>query len=508
MIITHLYYPFTIYRVKKIISSICFVLSSTLVFSADTTLIHVKTIRGGLSPKSIVYSGNGLFFAQNMMYQHTISVYDEKYNLVKKISDHISPADFGFDHYKGKLKGSPVECAFSCDGKFAYVSNYHMEGEDFTNPGCDSCSGTSYDKSFIYKINTSSFKIENIIEAGSVPKYLAVSPDNNFLFVSNWSSADVSMIDLKTDKEVIKLNCGRFPRGIAIDRQSNYAYVAIMGGSHIMRIDIKNKLVEKLVTVGRGPRHLCIDPIDDFLYASLNHEGNIAKINLKTLETEKLFVGGTPRSMTISTDGKFIYVVNYSSNKITKINTRDFKIKETISTGQSPIGITYNKKKGEIWVACYSGSLMVFKDTEATIGPTEIDIASLGPAFLDFYSSAIKIIPINGTIEEKVKPTELAVVKPEIISSLKTENVNSEKEKSISNSGNFFIVVGSFKQVENANRQVEKLKKEGYTSTMITNSNGFHYAAIGGYENKEVATIELKNSVTSRYPQAWIFLKK
>jgi hypothetical protein len=44
-----------------------------------------KTIYGKISPKSVVHSGTGLFFAQNMMYSHTITVYDRKYNLVKTI---------------------------------------------------------------------------------------------------------------------------------------------------------------------------------------------------------------------------------------------------------------------------------------------------------------------------------------------------------------------------------------------------------------------------------------
>ena len=35
-----------------------------------------ETIAGAISPKSVVASGTGLFFAQNMMYQHTVTVYD------------------------------------------------------------------------------------------------------------------------------------------------------------------------------------------------------------------------------------------------------------------------------------------------------------------------------------------------------------------------------------------------------------------------------------------------
>ena len=42
-----------------------------------------KTITGPISPKSVVASGRGLVFAQNMMYKHTITVYDPAGNLVQ-----------------------------------------------------------------------------------------------------------------------------------------------------------------------------------------------------------------------------------------------------------------------------------------------------------------------------------------------------------------------------------------------------------------------------------------
>ena len=71
-----------------------------------------KTIvSSDISPKSVVSSGTGYVFAQNMMYKHTITVYDTKtLKLVKTIKDAVDPAKF---HIKGHgsdpILGSPVE---------------------------------------------------------------------------------------------------------------------------------------------------------------------------------------------------------------------------------------------------------------------------------------------------------------------------------------------------------------------------------------------------------------
>ncbi|MDQ1494092.1 MAG: hypothetical protein QOG69_575, partial [Actinomycetota bacterium] len=101
-------------------------------------MVLEKTITGHLNEKSVVASGTGLFFAQNMMYLHTINVYDRNYKLLKIIPDAVKLADFGYPQYPGIYKGAPVEAAFTPDHKFAYVSNYSMYGAaPFTREGTD-----------------------------------------------------------------------------------------------------------------------------------------------------------------------------------------------------------------------------------------------------------------------------------------------------------------------------------------------------------------------------------
>jgi len=38
------------------------------------------------------------------------------------------------------------------------------------------------------------------------------------------------------------------------------------------------------------------------------------------------------------------------------------KVLQTVNVNSSPIGITYDPDTKEVWVACYSGSIMVFQD--------------------------------------------------------------------------------------------------------------------------------------------------
>ena len=335
--------------------------------TATSTMTLVKTIHGNISPKSVVHSGNGLFFAQNMMYNHTITVYDRGFNLVKTIPDRVKLSDYGHGEFKGTHQGSPVEASFSHGGKYAWVSNYQMYGTGFNRPGTDVCHPSgNYDSSYLYRINTDTLEKEQVIGVGSVPKFTATSPDNRFVLVSNWCTYDVSIIDTQTNQEIKRLKLGRYPRGIAIDANSEKAYVAIMGSTDIAVISLKeseNFAVNWLRNIGLSPRHLNIAPTGDYLYASLNAEGNIAKIDLSTNKVvSKIRTGNAPRSMVLSENGEFLYVVNYRSNTVSKVRTRDMKVIQSVKTGSNPIGITYDSKTHQVWVACYSGSLMVFQD--------------------------------------------------------------------------------------------------------------------------------------------------
>ena len=323
-----------------------------------------KTISGKISPKSVVSSGTGLFFAQNMMYSHTITVYDREHNLVKTIPDAVNLSKYGYSKFKGNYRGAPVETSFSHDGKYAWVSNYQMYGPGFNNPGSDQCSPSQKtDKSFLYRINTETLKIEKVIQVGSVPKYVATAPDNRLVLVSNWCSWDLSVVDTEKNRETKRIPLGRYPRGIVVDATSDKAYVAVMGSEDIAKVDLEDFSVGWLKNIGHSPRHLNLDPSGEYLYTTLNGEGRIAKIDLSTGKVlKKVVTGNAPRSMVISDDGQQLYVVNYNSNTVSKVRTSDMKVLQTVNVGASPIGITYDPQTREVWVACYSGSIMVFQD--------------------------------------------------------------------------------------------------------------------------------------------------
>ncbi|MFP5489785.1 MAG: YncE family protein, partial [Acidimicrobiia bacterium] len=317
-----------------------------------------------LQPKSIVASGDGLFVAQNMMYRHNVAVYDRAGNEVALIPDEVDLAAFGVDG-GGVVQGSPVEAAFTPDGRFVYVSNYKMFGPGWNPVADDGCDRGDWDDSYVYKIDVATFEIVAVIPTGAVPKFLAVSPDGSRLVVSNWCGFDVSVIDTATDTELGRVDVGRHPRGVAIRGDSRYAYVTVMGEARIDVIDLRSLNVVNSIrdAAGTTPRHVVLSGDDRYLYVSNHRMNSVRKIDLGTGEVVgTASTGVETRTMAIADDGASLYVVNYQDGTVSKVRTSDMEILQTVYSGVHPVGITYDPDTRQVWVANYAGTLRVFLD--------------------------------------------------------------------------------------------------------------------------------------------------
>jgi len=331
---------------------------------SDSKMRLVKTFTGSLSPKSVTASQSGMVSAHNMMYQHSVTIFDSRsLELITTVKDSVSLSSLGIPGFSGTYRGAPVEGAYSPDSQYLYFTNYSMYGKGFIKEGHDVCSPSSgFDTSYLSRINLADYTIDAVYPVGSVPKVVSVSPDNKYVLVSNWCSYTVSVISVEKQKLVRTIKIGRYPRGISISSDSRYAYVAEMGGSNIHRIDLDD-FSKTLIPIGSNPRAIQLSPDDKTLYATLNISGKVVSWDLENNKMIKsVKTGLAARSLALNGDGTSLFVVNFNSGTMTKLRAADLSIIQTVKVCQEPIGVTYDNETERTWVACYEGSIKVFQN--------------------------------------------------------------------------------------------------------------------------------------------------
>jgi YVTN family beta-propeller protein len=335
--------------------------------ASSRRLSPYKVITGDISPKSVVSTNTGLVFAQNMMYRHTMTVYNSTGTMLKTISDGVVLSRFGVHGRPGLTHGAPVEAAVTPDGEDVWVSNYSMYGSGSGPEGSDTCTPESAraagdTPSFLYEVSTKTLSIVGVAPVGMVPKYVAVTPDDKYVVASNWCSWTVSIVNEATHRLVATIPVGAYPRGIAISPDSHLAYVAIMGSTVIDVISLSTFKIVGQIGGLDNVRHVVIDPQNpDFLFATLNQPGDVVKIDRLTGKIlAEVHTGSDCRSLAISTDGSALYVVNYLSNTVTELASSNLKILQVVPTGTNPVGVTYDGTTGRVWVAVYTGEILVF----------------------------------------------------------------------------------------------------------------------------------------------------
>ncbi|WP_418314004.1 YncE family protein [Serinicoccus hydrothermalis] len=334
--------------------------------ASDTTALEqVDYLTGGLTPKSVMASGHGLMIANNMMYSHTSTVFDSTTReQVEVLQDEVDLADYGIEGHPGLSQGAPVEAAWTDDGRYAYVSQYTMYGQNFGVEGFDACTPDSgVGASFVYRFDAEEMAWDQVFEVGAVPKYLTLTPDQKTLLVSNWCDATLSVVDTESGEETGVVELAAAPRGVVVMPDNTTAYVVAMYADQLYKVDLASGSAEVVMETASRPRHLNLADEGATLYLTTSGGNAIYKIDTATDEiVDQVDPGAEPRSVTLSPDESALYVVNYNEASISKVRTSDMEVIDSAPVDANPIGIDYDPVTNTVWVACYGGSIYVFDD--------------------------------------------------------------------------------------------------------------------------------------------------
>ncbi|OHD53820.1 MAG: hypothetical protein A2Y33_16680 [Spirochaetes bacterium GWF1_51_8] len=139
-----------------------------------------------------------------------------------------------------------------------------------------------------------------------------ISKSKKYLFFSNWLSKDIAVYDRFTKKFKQFIKVAGVPRGLAVTSDDMFLYVAIFDGSFIQKIDLSTLKVIKTITLSSGKgnaRHLIIDEKHNVMYISDMGKSQIFKFDLatdKVISSVKVYT--KPNNIVLSPDLSTLFV--------------------------------------------------------------------------------------------------------------------------------------------------------------------------------------------------------
>ena len=246
-----------------------------------------------------------------------------------------------YDPYTGKLLdsvrlgtlGGAVEVIFTKDGKTVYASQ--ME------------SGS------VFEIDRATRKVRRqMFTGGTWTKVMVLSPDEKRLYAANWTSNDVSVIDLASGRVVKKIPTVNVPRGLYLTKDEKRLYVAGYELGQFQRIDLTTGKSDILLDTGGALRHMVANKEGTLLYFDDMAKFQTYVMDVATEKITKLAkTDPEPNTLDLSPDGKVLYVSCRGLNgadymapgpdwgSVVLIDTATGKTLDAIVGGNQPTGL-------------------------------------------------------------------------------------------------------------------------------------------------------------------------
>ena len=221
---------------------------------------------------------------------------------VMQLSDFSIPQTIKLDQFAGQI-------AVTHNGKYALILN-GQNVEDY--------------QGYVSVVDLTSYKITTKIMAEKMPDGIGITPDDNYAFVANQASNNVTIMDLSSMSVVTNIATGVGPSGIAITADNSMAFVSNTGpdyssmGKTVSVISIPDFKVIDNIIVGLQPGPMAIVSNGSYLMVVNENDGTVSQIDIKTLKVvQTISVSPSlPSSIKIAPNGLHGFVTGFGNPSV------------------------------------------------------------------------------------------------------------------------------------------------------------------------------------------------
>jgi YVTN family beta-propeller protein len=149
---------------------------------------------------------------------------------------------------------------------------------------------------------------------------LALDAVDGYVFVPNRGSADVAVIDSRTDRLVARLPVGRVPHQVVVSDVAGKLVASNTADDTISIVELSS-LETRTLELDHEPEHMELAPDGRLLAIGNIAAGTVSLVSLDD-EAERARVTGLfePHNLTFSPDGSLLYVANLGANHVSVVD--------------------------------------------------------------------------------------------------------------------------------------------------------------------------------------------
>jgi YVTN family beta-propeller protein len=285
----------------------------------------------------------------------------------------------------------PASIALSPSGNILYVTNYAT--------------------GVISVVNVQSNTIINSITAGSPVSDIVFNELGTFAYAVNENEGDVNVINVATNSVVNTIGfTATALYGELFDQPSNILYVTEKNANAIGLINTTTNTIVNTISVGVDPIQVAINPSNSLIYVTNFNDNTTSVINTATnsvINTISLGTGTNPWGVTFNPSGTIAYVTDRGTNTISVIDVLTNSVTGSIKVGKSPVGVTLNPSGALLYVTNSNSNSITIINTTTNLIVANITSHTLFPFATVFNSNGtLAYVSLFGTgVVDVINPT-------------------------------------------------------------------------------------------------------
>jgi YVTN family beta-propeller protein len=232
-------------------------------------------------------------------------------------------------------------------------------------------SGGNDNKIIIYTIINSKLEMSDSIVLGKPwpvkisPTGLALDEGHGKLFIATKEDSSLYVADI-VSKQFTKLNLGHEAYACVLNPDAKRLYISLWGGDKVAVVDIESNTLHSEIPVGSRPNDMTITKDGRYLFVSHGNDNSVSVIDTQAEKVIEVFssalfpnspAGSTPNAVALSNDEKLLFIANADNNCLAVFDVKEPGNSKSIGfipTGWYPTSVkVFNKK---IWVTNGKGS--------------------------------------------------------------------------------------------------------------------------------------------------------